>query len=93
MYVIVTDNQKFVAGFSELKDVPNHLLDDVKEVPGLPKITEKFGMVGELYYNGNEMEVRYSDRPLTQEENLQKLQEQQQLMQEAIDELIFGGAL
>jgi hypothetical protein len=53
------------------------------------------GKVGILYLNptSNQLYYVYVDRPPTPEEELQQLKEKQALMQQAIDELIFGGAL
>lgn len=48
-----------------------------------------------LYYDNetNTLSYDYIDRPLTPEDELKQIKEKQALMQQAIDELIFGGAL
>lgn len=64
----------------------------VTEVPPAEII---FGKAAETYINPKTREIwyEYIDRPLTPDEALHQLKEKQDLMQQAIDDLIFGGAL
>lgn len=65
---------------------------EVEEMP-LPEPT--FAKDAIMYANPTTGEVwfEYIDRPLTPQEENQRLKEKQELMQKALDELILGGAL
>lgn len=60
------------------------------------EIHEPVSQVGKAHtlfinLNDNSLFYKYTDRPLTAEEELAQLKEQYAMMQTAIDDLIFGG--
>lgn len=64
----------------------------VREIP------EPISQVGKAHtlfidLNNNSLFYKYTDRPLTAEEELAQLKEQYAMIQTAIDDLIFGGGL
>lgn len=63
-------------------------------VESIPTPVEVTGKSPILRIDGNNnLFYDYVPRPLTSEEEIQQLKEKQTLMQQALDELIFGGAL
>ena len=66
-------------------------VEDVPEFSG----SLKRGQSAVLYINPQTKSMWHEivDRPLTPEEEAEVMKEKQELMQQALDELIFGGAL
>jgi hypothetical protein len=63
-------------------------------VESLPISEDMIGKSQVLKYDETKgLHYEYVDRQLTPEEKLEQVQEKQELMQQAIDDLIFGGAL
>lgn len=63
------------------------------EVDSVPKPEEKPGKDAILKYENGQLFYEYVDRPMTQDEKMVELQQKYDLMQSALDELIFGGML
>lgn len=61
------------------------------QIPNAEQITGKSAQM-KFDYSTEKIYFEYHDRPLTQEEQLKKMKDEQVLMQQALDDLIFGGA-
>jgi hypothetical protein len=61
----------------------------------VPISEEKKGFFSIMKYNPSTKTVffEYEANPISEKEEIQQIKEQQVLMQQAIDDLIFGGAL
>lgn len=67
----------------------------VDSVANPPELKLKRGESYILYCNPYTFETWYEieTRPLTRDEEIEAMRENQELMQQALDELIFGGAI
>jgi hypothetical protein len=79
----------------EPETIPEHDLGNWIQIEEKPDPTVEIGKIPNLFYNTEtgQLFYEYTERPLTPEEELKQVKEKQALMQQAIDELIFGGAV
>jgi hypothetical protein len=91
--ILVEGNNVQTFFFTE--DIPENVKDRVIEVDNVPEPQELVGKYPVAKWDDVNKKVyfEYLDRPLTQEEEMTQLKEKQELMQQAIDDLIFGGVL
>lgn len=63
------------------------------EVPSVPEYEEQFGKESHLYVNPTTKELWYefTDRPLTMEEKMEKMEASQLQQDELLMELMLGG--
>lgn len=80
--------------------VPEERKNEGFLIEGLPVVNTPAGKADQLYVDvaNKELKVRFIDRKLTTEEEMIQLKEEnktlkanQEVMQQALDELIFGG--
>ncbi|MED4971367.1 hypothetical protein [Parageobacillus toebii] len=102
MFILIDKNgtlqrSKVIATFHSSVPLPDNILqNEVIELPNYeqpPFVDVPMGKEAVLYVNleTNELFYEFEDRPLTPEEKLKQLEEQQKLIQQALDELLLGG--
>jgi hypothetical protein len=99
------DPQKYEVGaiffeFDENEPLKENEMITNKTEKDLPIPEYRMGKMSKLYYNptNDEFFIEYVDRPLTPEEKLQLIEQENQelknrieIMQQAMDELLLGG--
>ena len=85
---------KVTAVYFNPSDLTDSQKDAAVKLDSYPEVEELPGKNSVMYFNHteNKFQVEYVDRPLTAQEELAKLKQEQEVMRQAIDDLIFGGA-
>jgi hypothetical protein len=102
MFILIDKNgtpqrSKVIATFHSSIPLPSNIpQNEFIELPNYeqpPFVNVPMGKEAVLYVNleTNELFYEFEDRPLTLEEKLQQLEERQNLIEQALDELLLGG--